>query len=64
MTDRRFVMYEGQTIGVRGGAWLDIMNSWLYTVVKEDVRIDGMRGTICREREVDGGKIFFLTPDI
>lgn len=58
------VVYQGQTVCVRGGAWLDVMNSWLYTVVEKDVRIDGMRGTICREREVDGGKIFFLTPDI
>lgn len=60
--EKETVMYNGQTIGIRGGAWLDIMNSWLYTVVEEDVRIDGMIGTICCERDVDGGKLFFLTP--
>lgn len=58
------VEYEGQMIEVRGGQWLDEMNTWLYTVVKLNVDIDGKRGTICREREIDGGKLFFLTPEI
>ena len=61
----RTVIYKGEAIGVRGGQWLDIMNSWLYTEI-EDVRLPNKRGelysgTICREREIDGGALFFLT---
>lgn len=62
--EKKNVVYRGKKVDVRGGAWLDIMNSWLYTIVERDVRIDGMKGTICRERDIDGGRLFFLTPDI
>lgn len=38
------IVYKGKEITVRGGAWLDTMNSCFYTVID---RID--RYTICRE---------------
>ena len=49
------IMYNGESIDVRGGKWCDVMNSWLYIIV------DHIKGyTICKEREVDGGKLFAL----
>lgn len=49
------IMYKGESIEVRGGEWNDIMNSWLYT------EVDHIKGyVICKEREVDGGKLFAL----
>lgn len=51
----RTIVYNGKSIEVRGGAWNDIMNSWLFTV------IDHIKGyKICQEREVDGGALFAL----
>ena len=49
------IMYKGERIDVRGGVWYDVMNSWLYVVI--DHIKDYM---ICKEREIDGGKLFAL----
>ncbi len=54
------IEYKGQNLVVRGGAWLDVMNSCFYTV------IDKIKGfDICQENEWDKdgnlkGKIFVL----
>lgn len=54
------IKYNGKKLVVRGGAWLDIMNSCFYTV------IDKIKGyDICQENEWDKdgnlkGKIFAL----
>lgn len=47
------INYKGQNLVVRGGAWLDIMNSCFYTV------IDKIKGyDICQEN--GNNKIFAL----
>lgn len=38
------IIYKGKEIVIRGGAWLDTMNSCFYTVIAE---VD--RYSICRE---------------
>lgn len=47
------ITYNGEEIAVRGGAWLDIMNSCFYTVIE---KIDGY--DICKD--VDG--VVFALP--
>ena len=47
------VNYNGTEIETRGGAWLDIMNSFAYTVIAETGRYN-----ICKE--CGNGKIFAL----
>lgn len=47
------INYNGNEIEVRGGAWLDIMNSCFYNIIAEIHRYD-----ICKEWE--NGKIFAL----
>lgn len=46
------INYQGTEVEVRGGAWLDIMNSCFYTVIDTISRYQ-----ICRDLE---GKIFAL----
>lgn len=47
------ITYNGQEIKVRGGAWLDSMNSCFYTVIDE---LDKYQ--ICRE--IGSGELFAL----
>lgn len=47
------VNYNGTEIETRGGAWLDIMNSFAYTVIAKAGRYN-----ICKE--CGNGKIFAL----
>lgn len=47
------VNYNGTEIEIRGGAWLDIMNSCLYTVIDKSHKYN-----ICEE--CGNGKIFAL----
>lgn len=50
------VEYKGQNLEVRGGAWLDDMNSCFYTV------IDKVKGfDICQE---NGNSKIFALPNI
>ena len=56
----RVIEYNGEKVEVRGGAWCDEMNSWLYTVIERDVVVNGKEYCICREREADGGKLFAI----
>lgn len=53
------ILYHEALLEVRRGAWLDVMNSWLYS---EEDTIKTPEGAfrICREREVDGGGLFAL----
>lgn len=48
------VVYKGKELVVRGGAWLDVMNSCFYTVID---RVDGYR--IC----VDKDDVLFALKD-
>lgn len=49
------VMHKGMELEVRGGVWNDIMNSWLF------IEVDKIKGyVICKERDVDGGRLFAL----
>lgn len=54
----KFYCYEGQNLKVRGGAWLDIMNSYLYTEVKCIPRLKAFDVHICKDNST--GEMFAL----
>lgn len=54
----KFYHYEGQVLKVRGGAWLDIMNSYLYTEVKRIPRLKAFDVHICKDNST--GEMFAL----
>lgn len=53
------ISYKDKDIPVRSDSWLDYNNSWLYTVI-DKIRFNGGRYEVCKERDVDGGKLFAL----
>lgn len=50
----KVMMYHDQEIKIRGGAWLDIMNSCFY----DEVEILNDKWTVCRDRWT--GELFAL----
>ena len=50
------IKYNGKELVVRGGAWLDIMNSCFYTVIDKITGYD-----ICQE---NGNNTIFALPNL
>ena len=53
------IEYKGETLPVRSEWWTDYNNMWLYTVIDKIKYKNGFY-EICKERDVDGGKLFAL----